>query len=437
MDYRQFEVFSKEQSATIQMVQGMQEIKLHGCERPVRWNWEHIQAKLFKLSVKDLALDQWQQSGAFFINEGKNILITFFSAKAVIDGHMTLGTMLAIQYIIGQLNSPIEQMIGFLHSWQDAKISMDRLNEIHELEDEEPSDKSFIYELPYSFTRSLTGGNQPFPAFNSGLMETNPENYNYKDFTENLPKETALPGITFKNLTFTYTGAGNSPVLKNINLFIPKGKTTAIVGVSGSGKTTLLKLLLKFYEPQRGEIKIGESPLSIISHKAWRKHCGVVMQDSFIFSDTIAKNIAIGTEKVDMQVLAHAINVANITDLIESLPLGYNTKIGAEGNGLSMGQRQRILIARAVYKNPEFVFLDEATNSLDANNESAILANLERFLKGKTVLVVAHRLSTVKNADQIVVLHQGEISERGTHQELINLRGEYYTLVKNQLELGD
>ncbi len=437
LDYRQFDVSSKEQSVTIQMIQGMQEIKLHGCEKPVRWNWEHIQAKLFKLSVKSLALDQWQQSGAFFINESKNILITFFSAKAVIDGNMTLGTMLAIQYIIGQLNSPIEQMIGFLHSWQDAKISMDRLNEIHHMEDEEPASKSFIYELPYSFTRSLTGGYQSPSTSDLSLSETNQENDRYTNFTEKLTEDTPLPGITFKNLTFTYTGAGNSPVLKDINLFIPKGKTTAIVGVSGSGKTTLLKLLLKFYEPQRGEIKIGESPLSIISHKAWRKHCGVVMQDSFIFSDTIARNIAIGADKVDMQLLGHAINIANISDLIESLPLGYNTKIGAEGNGLSMGQRQRILIARAVYKNPEFVFLDEATNSLDANNESTILANLERFLQGKTVLVVAHRLSTVKNADQIVVLHQGEISERGTHQELINLKGEYYTLVKNQLELGD
>ena len=312
---------------------------------------------------------------------------------------------------------------------------MDRLNEIHHMEDEEPASKSFIYELPFSFTRSLTGGKQPLSSLD--VLETNLKKSRYEDFTQNLTEESVSQGITFKNLTFTYTGAGSSPVLKDINLFIPKGKTTAIVGVSGSGKTTLLKILLKFYEPQRGEIKIGESPLSIISHKAWRKHCGVVMQDSFIFSDTIAKNIAIGVEKIDMQLLNHAVNIANITDLIESLPLGYNTKIGAEGNGLSMGQRQRILIARAVYKNPEFVFLDEATNSLDANNENTILGNLENFLKGKTVVVVAHRLSTVKNADQIVVLHQGAISERGTHQDLINLKGEYYTLVKNQLELGN
>jgi len=404
LDYKRFHVSSKEQGIKIQMIQGMQEIKLQGSGRQVRWNWERIQAKLFKLNVKSLSLAQWQQSGALFINEGKNILITFFCAKAVIDSEMTLGTMLAVQFIIGQLNGPVEQMISFVKSWQDAKISMERLNEIHHLEDEEPAHKTFVKKIP------LTFANQ---------------------------NETPFPSLIFNKVTFTYNGAGSSPVLKNISLVIPPGKTTAIVGVSGSGKTTLLKLLLKFYEPQQGEIRLGETPLNIISHQAWRAHCGVVMQDSYIFSDTIARNIAVGADHVDMDLLKYAVKVANIEDFLQSLPLGFNTKIGSDGNGISMGQRQRILIARAVYKNPDYIFLDEATNSLDATNESVIIENLERFFKGKTVVVVAHRLSTVKHADQIILLDKGKIAERGTHQELINIKGKYYSLVKNQLDLGE
>ncbi len=479
LDYKRFDIAAREQGATIQMVQGMQEIKLHGCEKTMRWNWESLQARLFKLSMKSLSLNQWQQSGAFFINEGKNIFITFLAAKAVIDGQMTLGTMLAVQYIIGQLNSPIEQMIGFIQSWQNAKISMDRLNEIHTIEDEEPAHKNFLLELPASFTRRLAGGQALL--YNDSHQGPVRDDYTNGNTLESIQENNLLPeevlkedsyafsfsetkdesSIILKNVSFTYTGAGNEPVLKNINLNIPVGKTTAIVGVSGSGKTTLLKLLLKFYEAQRGEIRLTPNPrlndsvgqasplgerneipgkrganLSNISHRVWRSHCGVVMQESFVFSDTIAKNIAVGVEKIDMDRLYHAVKVANINHFIDELPLGFNTKIGPEGTGISMGQKQRILIARAVYRNPDFIFFDEATNSLDANNESVILNNLQSFFNGRTVVVVAHRLSTVKNADQIVVLNNGEISERGTHHELINLKREYYTLVKNQLELG-
>jgi ATP-binding cassette subfamily B protein len=473
LDYKRFEIAAQEQSATIQLIQGMQEIKLSGAEQPMRWNWERLQAKLFKFSMKGLSLNQWQQAGAFFINEGKNIIITFLSAKAVIDGQMTLGSMLAVQYIIGQLNSPVEQMIGFVQSWQNAKISMDRLNEIHTIEDEEPAYKQLLKELPFAFQRKIVGGSLPqapsqgggLAAAHSQLIEEIDEYSTSKIFNVSLNSESRnslerevvaspLGGqlrnescehssrmgaegcIGLHSISFTYPGAGNDPVLQNINLQLPKGKTTAIVGTSGSGKTTLIKLLLKFYEPQKGEIKLGATPLMHISHKTWRQHCGVVMQESFIFSDTIARNIAVGAEKIDMNRLWHSVHVANCKEFIESLPLGFNTKIGAEGTGISMGQKQRILIARSVYRDPDFIFFDEATNSLDANNESVIIENLNSFFKGRTVIVVAHRLSTVKHADQIVVLNKGIISEKGTHQELVNLKGEYYTLVKNQLELG-
>jgi len=421
LDYKRFDTASREQSATIQLVQAMQEIRLNGVEKQMRWNWERLQAKLFKLGMKGLALNQWQQSGASLINESKNLLISFLSAKAVVDGHMTLGGMLAVQYIIGQLNSPIEQMLYFLQSWQNAKISLDRLNELQGLEDEEPAHRHLLQELPPGFARQLVGGK--IPAYPMAAGER----------TDVVPAR----GIIFSNVSFTYPGAGNEPVLRDINLLIPKGKTTAIVGVSGSGKTTLLKLLLKFYEPRSGEIKLDHTSLSVISHKIWRAHCGSVMQESFIFSDTIARNIAVGEDKIDMDHLQHAVSVANIGDFIKSLPLGFDTKIGAEGTGISIGQKQRLLIARAVYRNPEFILLDEATNSLDANNESRIVQNLDQFLRGKTVVVVAHRLSTVRHANQIVVLNKGTITERGTHQELINFKGEYYTLVKNQLELGE
>ena len=395
LDYKQFDVASAEQSKTIQIVQGMQEIKLHGCEKQKRWEWERLQAKTFRLGIKGVALNQWQQSGAFFINEGKNIVITFLSAQAVINGQITLGGMLAIQYIAGQLNSPIEQMINFVQSWQLAKISLERLNEIHGLEDEEPQNKMLTTELPTDKT------------------------------------------IELSNVSFKYPGAGNEAVLKDINLLIPEGKTTAIVGSSGSGKSTLIKLLLKFYETQHGNIKAGGNDIANISHRAWRQNIGVVMQESFIFSDSIAANIAIGEQKIDTVKLKAAATAANILSFIESLPLGFNTKVGADGNGISAGQKQRILIARAVYKNPPYIFFDEATNSLDANNESVIMKNMTDFLNNKTAVVVAHRLSTVKNAGQIVVLNNGVITECGTHAELTQKRGEYFTLVKNQLELGE
>jgi ATP-binding cassette, subfamily B, bacterial len=395
LDFKRFDIASKENSKVLQLVQGMQEIKMNNSEKQKRWEWERLQSRLFKLSFKSLSLSQYQQAGAFFINEGKNIMITFLAAKSVIDGQLTLGGMLAVQYIIGNLNGPIEQLIGFVQSLQDAKISLERLNEIHTMQDEEPADKGKIDIMPSD--RS----------------------------------------IYIRNLSYQYPGAGNELVLEDINLTIPSGKTTAIVGMSGSGKTTLLKLLLKFYDPKTGEIKIGDSRLENMSNKLWRSKCGVVMQDGFIFSDTISNNITIGHERVEIDKLIHAVNVANIQEFVEGLPLGYNTMIGAEGNGISQGQRQRILIARSVYKDPEYIFFDEATNALDANNEMVIMENLEEFFKGRTVVVVAHRLSTVKNADQIVVLNKGKIVEQGTHEELTAKRGEYYTLVKNQLELGN
>jgi len=395
LDYKRFAQLSDNQSNVIQLITGMQEIKLNNCEKQKRWEWERIQARLFKVSVKSLALNQYQQAGSVFINELKNIIISFIAAAAVIHGEMTLGMMMAVQYIIGQLNSPIAQLIGFMQSAQDAKISLERLGEIHEKEDEEKPDDSKLMGLPVS------------------------------------------KSIKLENLSFQYEGPHSEMVLNNIELEIPENKITAIVGSSGSGKTTLIKLLLGFYEPIKGEINIGGTGLENFSQRMWRGSCGVVMQDGYIFSDTIAKNIAVSEETVDKEKLLNAVKAANIQDFIESLPLSYNTKIGQDGHGLSQGQKQRILIARAVYKNPEFIFLDEATNALDANNERIIMENLSKFFKGRTVVVVAHRLSTVKNADQIVVLEKGKIVEKGTHRELAKKKGAYYELVKNQLELGN
>jgi len=395
LDYKSFDISSRENNATMQMIYGMQEIKLNNAENTYRWAWEGLQARLFKLNFTRLSLSQYQQIGAFFINQGKNILITFIVASLVVEGKLTLGAMLAIQYIIGQLNSPIEQFISFTQQAQDAKISLERLNDIHSLEDEEPL---------------------------------------HKQFNHNLPKQ---QDVHVKNLSFTYPGAGNEPVLKNINVTIPEGKVTAIVGMSGSGKTTLVKLLLRFYDTYKGDIYIGNANFKTISPKFWRSVSGSVMQDSFIFNATIQKNITVTEEQVDTERLVQACETANILPFIESLPLGFYTNLGAEGTGISGGQKQRIAIARAVYKNPKFLFFDEATNSLDASNEKVILENLQSFFEGKTVIVVAHRLSTVKNADRILMMDNGEIVEEGTHAELTALKGKYYELVKNQLELGN
>lgn len=394
LDHKRFALGSQNQSSLIQLVQSLPELKLNNAEVRKRWDWENLQVREFKLNVRGLSIQQYQQSGAMIINEGKNIIVTFLAATAVVHGQMTLGAMMAMQYIIGQLNSPIEQLVQFVQHYQDAKMSLERMNEVNSLEDEIPKGKLFVHDLPQN------------------------------------------QDITIRNLNFTYTGAGNEPVLKNLNLVIPQGKITAIVGSSGSGKTTLLKLLLKFYPYQKGEIRVGNTLLDNINPAQWRASCGTVMQDGYIFSDTIANNIAVSDEKVNAKKLMHAVEVANIQDFIADLPLSYNTKIGAEGNGISGGQKQRLLIARAVYKNPDFILFDEATSSLDANNESTIMRNLGEFFKGKTVIIVAHRLSTVKNADQIVVLEHGEVAEIGTHATLTQKAGRYFELVKNQLELA-
>lgn len=392
LDYKRFSEVSQEQSKVIELINGMQEIKLHNAERRMRWNWEYVQARLFKVATKSLALEQTQSVGSNFINELKNMFITILSAKLVIDGQITLGMMMAIGYIVGQLNGPIVQLISFMRDIQDAQISLDRLGEIHNMEDEEQLEDEKITNITNA-------------------------------------------SIQLKQVSFRYTG-GLAPVLSNLTLEIPKNKTTAIVGTSGSGKTTLMKLLLGFYTPDEGSISIHNFNFKNISQKEWRSNCGVVMQEGYIFNDTIAKNIAVGVDYIDKAKLAHAIHVANIKNYIESLPLGYNTKIGNEGNGLSTGQKQRLLIARAVYKNPKYLFFDEATSALDANNEKTIMEKLNTFFSDKTAVVIAHRLSTVKNAHQIVVLDKGQIIEKGTHEELISKRGNYYELVKNQLELG-
>lgn len=392
VDYLAFQQYSDNHNSLIEMIQGMPEIKLQGSQQKRRWQWTHIQAKLFRTQIKSLSITQYQDVGASFINQSKDILISFIAAMAVINGQMTLGMMLAVQYIIGQLNGPLNQLMGFVRSAQDAKISLERLGEIHQQENEESQHSQHINFVPHE-------------------------------------------DLIIKDLSFSYTPV-SEPVLRNINLVIPRGKVTAIVGMSGSGKTTLIKLLLGFYKATKGNILVGQIPLAQIRQKIWRQLCGVVMQDGYIFSDTIANNIAESDDLIDQQKLIKAVKTANIQSFIEELPLSYNTIIGARGNGVSQGQRQRLLIARAIYKSPDFIFFDEATNALDAKNEKIIVDNLNTFFEGRTVVVVAHRLSTVKNADQIVVLEEGEIQEIGKHDDLIAKRGIYYNLVSNQLELG-
>jgi len=393
LDYKRFDQSAENQSNLIELINGMQEIKLHNAEKQKRWAWERIQARLFRTSMSALRIEQFQRSGAIFINETKNLLIIFTVAMAVVEGAMTLGMLVAIQYIVGQLSGPLNRLVEFIRSMQEAKISLERMNEIHTKEDEENVEE----------------------------------------------KITILPesgDLIVENVSFQYNGPHSPMVLKNVNLRIPKRKTTAIVGTSGSGKTTLLKLLLNFYQPVEGAIRLGDLNLSNLNNRLWRGKCGVVMQDGFIFYDSIARNIALGDEIIDKSKLLKAVKVANIQNFIESLPLGYNTKIGQEGLGLSQGQKQRLLIARAVYKNPEYIFFDEATTALDAYNEMIIMENLEEFFRNRTVIIVAHRLSTVMNADNIVVLEGGEVVEQGTHEELTYIQGAYYQLVRNQLELG-
>ncbi len=393
LDYIYFEQRARNQSKTMQMLIGMQEIKLQHCERRRRWEWEDVQADLFYTNIEAMKLQQNQEAGSILINEVKNIIITVVAATSVINGNLSLGMMLAIQYIIGQLNAPVEQFVQFIYNWQDVQISLERMSEIRTREEEDSDER---------VTTSLDG------------------------------KE-----IKLEHVTFQYEGIHSPKVMDDICLTIPEGKITAIVGTSGSGKTTLIKLLLGYYTPVAGRITVGGEDLCRFNLRWWRGICGAVMQDGYIFSESIARNIAVDDEEIDTERLLNAVRIANAEEFIERLPLKYNTKIGPDGQGISQGQRQRVLIARAVYKNPLFLYFDEATNSLDANNERAIVENLSEFYKGKTVVIVAHRLSTVRNADQIVVMDKGRIMETGTHTELINKKGAYFNLVKNQLELGN
>ena len=395
LDYELFEQQAINNNKTYEFITSMQEIKLQDCEQRRRWEWEDTQADLFGVQMKSLKLQQTQEAGSIFINEVKNIIITVVAATAVIHGQMTLGMMLAVQYIIGQLNSPVEQLMNFFYSLQDVEISLERINEIHQMDDENGKE----------------------------CLLTSIEDKN--------------EGIDIKNIMFKYDPHALRKTIDDVSIHIPQGKVTAIVGASGSGKTTLIRLMLGYYPVLEGKINIGNTDINKLNKKWWRRQCGVVMQEGVIFSESIARNIAVDDGDIDKERLLKAAEIACIKDYVMALPLKFNTKIGRDGVGLSQGQKQRILIARAVYKNPNYIFLDEATNSLDANNERSIVENLDKFYKGKTVVIVAHRLSTVKNADQIVVIDHGKVVEVGNHESLTTKRGAYYNLVKNQLELGN
>ena len=414
LDYVRFQQASENQSNLVELIQGMPEIKLQGSERKRRQKWASIQAKLFNVSLQSLNLAQLQDAGAFFINQSKDLIITVVAAKAVIDGKISFGMLVAIQGLVAQLNAPLQQFIGFIRSWQDAKISLERLNEI-----QDQADENVFAQNSLGFDDFVFGGGAEM------LLATSPQN-----------ATTIQRDLNLQNVSFKYNPLFEN-VLTDVSLVIPHGKITAIVGTSGSGKTTLIKLLLANYPITQGSIKLGNTKLQNIQPKIWKAHCGVVSQEGFIFSDTIANNICECDERIDKNKLLRAVHLAIIQEFIEEQTLGYNTKIGAQGLGLSQGQRQRLLIARAVYKNPDFLFFDEATNALDANNERVIVENLNTFFQNRTVVIVAHRLSTVKNADQIVVLERGRIIESGAHTELIQKRGAYFELVKNQLELGE
>ncbi|HEU4452706.1 MAG TPA: peptidase domain-containing ABC transporter [Longimicrobium sp.] len=393
LDYQRFAHAARGHNALVEIATGMHEIKVANAEQQRRWKWERIQGRMFRVQLKGLSLDQAQDGGALLINELKNLAVTFLGAKLVIDGQLTLGMLLAVQYILGQLNGPLAQLTQFVHAAQDARISLDRLSEIHDRPDEEERE---------------------------GKVQTLPPG----------------GGVEMRGVSFRYGGPDSPAVLQDVDLRIPAGKVTAVVGASGSGKTTLLRLLLKFYEPTEGSIAVGGTGLGHLANRAWRSAVGVVQQDGQLFSDTIAANVALGSDDIDTRRLLHAAGVANIREYVEQLPAGYNTKVGRDGVGMSQGQKQRLLIARAVYKDPEYLFFDEATSALDASNERVIMDNLREFFRGRTVVVIAHRLSTVRDADQIVVLDRGRVVERGTHDDLTALRGRYYELVRNQLELG-
>ncbi|MGO1594998.1 MAG: peptidase domain-containing ABC transporter [Sphingobacterium sp.] len=395
LDHSRFKIASENQTYMVEMIQSVKDIKLNNAQKQKRWGWETLQAKLFKFKVDSLALSQYQSIGSMAINQVKGILIAYIAAKAVINDEITLGGMMAIQYIVGMVASPVESLLGFIQSYQDAKISMERLNEIYETEEEEDINKDYLSKLPEDRT------------------------------------------ITIKDLTFRYYGAGNDPVFSQLNMSFPAGKTTAIVGTSGSGKTTILKLLLRYYEFEEGEIFIGGKRLRQLDYGLWRDSCGSVIQDNYVYADTIGGNIAVKDEFPDEKRLQEAIEIANLEEFVAEQPFGMATKIGTAGKGISQGQRQRLMIARAIYKQPAYLFLDEATNSLDASNEKVITDHLDRFFQDRTVIVVAHRLSTVKNADNIILLEKGRVVEQGTHAELTARKGQYYELVKNQLELGN
>jgi len=394
LDYMRFQASARNESNIIQMINSMQEIKMNTCEKQKLWDWEKTQNRIYDVSIKGLSLSQIQSIGSVFIDQIKNIIISYLSAALVINGDLTIGMMMSVQYIMGQLNAPVSGFVSFLRSYQDTKISLERLDEVQQIKDEEESNRDKIAEIPQD------------------------------------------ADIVINNLVFQYNGPKSKKVLDDINLVIPHNKTTAIVGVSGSGKTTLLKIILGFYEPVGGQVMFDNVPINAYNVRSWRQSCGVVMQEGYIFSDTIANNISVSDTNPDMAKIVQAAKIANLDSFIETLPLGYNTIIGPEGMGLSSGQKQRILIARAVYKNTQYIVFDEATNALDANNERIIMENLNTIFVNKTVVVVAHRLSTVKNADNIIVLDHGKIVEEGTHAQLVAKRQYYYNLVKNQLELG-